>query len=50
MFIFNNFQKTTVDSVGAGDICAVAGLADVMIGDTIMVWAGAGAGAALNPG
>ena len=36
VFVYQNFQKTTVDSVSAGDICAVAGLDDVMIGETIM--------------
>ena len=36
VFIYENFQKQIVDSVGAGDICAVAGLPDVMIGETIM--------------
>ena len=37
VFIYNNFVRSPVDSVGAGDICAIAGLPDVMIGETIMV-------------
>ena len=37
VFIYNNFVRSAVDSVGAGDICAIAGLPDVMIGETIMV-------------
>ena len=36
VFIYNNFVRTGIDSVGAGDICAIAGLDDVMIGETIM--------------
>jgi GTP-binding protein len=37
VFIYNNFVRSPIDSVGAGDICAIAGLEDVMIGETIMV-------------
>ena len=37
VFVYNNFVRTAVDSVGAGDICAISGLEDVMIGETIMV-------------
>ena len=36
VFVYKNFQKEIVDEVSAGDICAVAGLDDVMIGETIM--------------
>ena len=36
VFIYENFQRQTIDKVGAGDICAIAGLPDVMIGETIM--------------
>ena len=36
VFIYNNFVRNAIDSVGAGDICAIAGLDDVMIGETIM--------------
>ena len=36
VFIYNNFKRTDVESVGAGDICAIAGLPDVGIGETIM--------------
>ena len=36
VFVYNNFVRTGIDSVGAGDICAIAGLDDVMIGETIM--------------
>jgi len=37
VFVYNNFIRTAVDSVGAGDICAISGLEDVMIGETVMV-------------
>ncbi|HAE25659.1 MAG TPA: translational GTPase TypA [Hyphomonas adhaerens] len=36
VFVYKNFQKEIVEEVSAGDICAVAGLDDVMIGETIM--------------
>ena len=36
VFVYKNFKKEIVESVGAGDICAIAGLPDVMIGETIM--------------
>ena len=36
VFIYNNFKRTDVEAVGAGDICAIAGLPDVGIGETIM--------------
>jgi GTP-binding protein len=36
LFVYKNFQKEVVEEVSAGDICAVAGLDDVMIGETIM--------------
>ena len=36
VFIYNNFKRTDIPSVGAGDICAIAGLPDVGIGETIM--------------
>lgn len=35
LFVFDNFARKNVDSVSAGDICAVTGLADVSIGETI---------------
>ena len=35
VFVFSNFTRVPVDEVVAGDICAVTGLADVSIGDTI---------------
>jgi len=37
VFIFTNFIRCAVDSVGAGDICAISGLDDIMIGETIIV-------------
>jgi GTP-binding protein len=40
VFVYKDFKRTDVESVGAGDICAIAGLENVMIGETIM---GAGA-------
>jgi GTP-binding protein len=36
VFVYKNFQKEIVEEVMAGDICAVAGLDNVMIGETIM--------------
>jgi len=36
LFVFDNFIRTSVESVEAGDICAVAGLLDVRIGETIV--------------
>lgn len=35
LFVYNNFQQIGVDVVHAGDICAVAGLSDIHIGETI---------------
>ena len=36
LYVFDNFKKTPVAKVAAGDICGVAGMGDVMIGDTIV--------------
>ena len=36
LFVFDNFIRTAVDRVEAGDICAVSGLDDVRIGETLM--------------
>jgi GTP-binding protein len=36
VFVYRDFKRNDVDSVGAGDICAIAGLDDVMIGETLM--------------
>lgn len=35
VFVFSNFTRVPVDEVVAGDICAVTGLGDVSIGETI---------------
>ncbi|KAF6158581.1 hypothetical protein GIB67_040095 [Kingdonia uniflora] len=35
LFVYENFGRVPVDSVEAGDICAVCGISDVMIGETI---------------
>ena len=35
LFVFDNFTKKSVDSVEAGEICALSGLADVGIGETV---------------
>ena len=35
LFVFDNFAKKSVDSVEAGEICALSGLADVGIGETV---------------
>lgn len=34
-FVYDNFARAAVETVGAGDICAVTGLSDVSIGETI---------------
>ena len=36
LFVYDNFVRTAVDEVQAGDICAVAGLDNARIGETIM--------------
>eukprot|EP00242_Pyramimonas_sp_CCMP2087_P004908 CAMPEP_0198214964 /NCGR_PEP_ID=MMETSP1445-20131203/45859_1 /TAXON_ID=36898 /ORGANISM="Pyramimonas sp., Strain CCMP2087" /LENGTH=686 /DNA_ID=CAMNT_0043890429 /DNA_START=105 /DNA_END=2165 /DNA_ORIENTATION=- len=36
VFVYDNFVRTNVESVEAGDICAFSGIGDVKIGDTIM--------------
>jgi len=35
LFVYDNFARTPVDDVAAGDICALTGLAAVSIGETI---------------
>ncbi|CAN6440991.1 unnamed protein product [Victoria cruziana] len=35
LFVFENFSRTAVDGVDAGDICAVCGIDDILIGETI---------------
>ncbi len=35
LFVYDNFSRAAVDMVDAGDICAVTGLSDVGIGETI---------------
>ena len=35
VFVFSNFSRVPVEEVIAGDICAVTGLSDVSIGETI---------------
>ncbi|KAF3782827.1 GTP-binding TypA/BipA-like protein [Nymphaea thermarum] len=35
LFVFQNFSRTAVDYVDAGDICAVCGIDDILIGETI---------------
>eukprot|EP00897_Mesotaenium_endlicherianum_P004637 jgi/Mesen1/4200/ME000219S03334 len=35
LFVYENFSRKAVDSVEAGDICALSGLSDVMIGETL---------------
>ena len=36
LFVFDNFQRAPVDVVEAGDICAISGLEDVRIGESII--------------
>ncbi|PAN05305.1 hypothetical protein PAHAL_1G130500 [Panicum hallii] len=35
LFVYQNFSRVPVESVSAGDICAVCGMNDIMIGETI---------------
>lgn len=35
LFVYENFRRISVDAVDAGDICAVAGIGDIKIGETI---------------
>ena len=35
LFVYNNFAREAVDVVEAGDICALTGIANASIGDTI---------------
>ncbi|KAM3227301.1 hypothetical protein ACQJBY_059250 [Aegilops geniculata] len=35
LFVYENFGRVPVESVSAGDICAVCGINDIMIGETI---------------
>ena len=35
LFVYDNFSRVPVDQAEAGDICALTGLSDVAIGETI---------------
>ena len=35
LFVYDNFSRVPVDIVQAGDICALTGLSDVSIGETV---------------
>ncbi|OVA06077.1 Translation elongation factor EFG [Macleaya cordata] len=35
LFVYENFSRVPVDIVKAGDICAVCGISDILIGETI---------------
>ena len=35
LFVYDNFSRVPVEQAEAGDICALTGLADVSIGETI---------------
>ncbi len=35
LFVYDNFSRVPVDTVDAGDICALTGLSDVSIGETV---------------
>ncbi|KAJ6816605.1 uncharacterized protein M6B38_414885 [Iris pallida] len=35
LFVYENFSRVPVESVQSGDICAVCGISDIMIGETI---------------
>lgn len=32
LFVYQNFSRAPVESVSAGDICAVCGIDDIMVG------------------
>jgi GTP-binding protein len=36
LFVYENFVRTAVDEVSAGDICAFSGIPDISIGQTVM--------------
>ncbi len=31
LFVYDNFSRVPVDEVGAGDICAITGISDIMV-------------------
>ena len=33
LFVYDNFSRTPVDEVQAGDICALTGIQDIMVGN-----------------
>jgi GTP-binding protein len=35
LFVYDNFARVPVESVSAGDICALTGIADISIGETV---------------
>ena len=35
LFVYDNFSRVPVEEVEAGDICALSGIADIKIGETI---------------
>lgn len=35
LFVYDNFSRVAVDEVQAGDICALSGIPDIRIGDTV---------------
>jgi GTP-binding protein len=35
LFVYDNFARVPVDEVAAGDICALTGISDIMIGETV---------------
>ena len=35
LYVYNNFQRQVVEEVSAGDICALSGLPDASIGETV---------------
>ncbi|GBF99190.1 hypothetical protein Rsub_11635 [Raphidocelis subcapitata] len=35
LFVYDNFSRVAVDEVEAGDICALTGIADISIGETV---------------
>jgi hypothetical protein len=35
VFVYDNFARVAVDQAEAGDICAITGLSDISIGETV---------------
>lgn len=38
LFVYDNFSRTPVEEVQAGDICALTGIQDISVGGAGLVW------------